>query len=534
MSRNQESHPLQSMVFSSGSESSSYSQEETFLLAKKLNNLIFYESSYTNSFIKTLPPNFEPQNTIWKDLLVQSKNQGKCGSCWAFASAGCYADRFNILSGHKFFNKLLSVLTLVLCNDLTGFLLEENIKELNTLNNPFRTNLKTAKTACNGNSLVTAFYYFKVFGVPRNSCLPYNKKHYLYDKLTKINWGFADTPTQVKNFDADFLGLGNYQKDIIIPSCFYFHPSSFQPYNFCYDNATLINTYKYGTPAQNFNSLLVYKVRNALENPDNIKAEIFKWGPVCSSFLVYQDFYSFNPTKDGVYIHDPSFTEIVGGHAIEIVGWGEYPDNKGKPIPFWWVKNSWGHKYGYNGYFRFLRGKNQCEIENNVICMLPNLFLDFKDKKKVLDFLAKIDSLDIFYEIPKNNKNILGNFFKKIVYTLGIGDPRLDYPSGFKIYKYLYLEVFLATEFLSIGSSVSSLYNSEDLKVAPGLDYSSPPGIEFPTDPEFMAGKSSLKELTFYSENYNNGNFFIALLLFFSLLLVFLIVLFLLFFGFRR
>ena len=101
MSRNQESHPLQSMVFSSGSESSSYSQEETFLLAKKLNNLIFYESSYTNSFIKTLPPNFEPQNTIWKDLLVQSKNQGKCGSCWAFSSAGCYADRFNILSGHK-------------------------------------------------------------------------------------------------------------------------------------------------------------------------------------------------------------------------------------------------------------------------------------------------------------------------------------------------------------------------------------------------------------------------------------------------
>lgn len=43
----------------------------------------------------------------------------------------------------------------------------------------------------------------------------------------------------------------------------------------------------------------------------------------------------------------------VGGHAIEVVGWGEENGDK-----FWWVKNSWTANWGINGYFKI--GINEC------------------------------------------------------------------------------------------------------------------------------------------------------------------------------
>ena len=43
----------------------------------------------------SLPKNFNGKE-IWKGLLSPVRNQGSCGSCWAFASVTCLADKFNI------------------------------------------------------------------------------------------------------------------------------------------------------------------------------------------------------------------------------------------------------------------------------------------------------------------------------------------------------------------------------------------------------------------------------------------------------
>lgn len=65
-------------------------------------------------------------------------------------------------------------------------------------------------------------------------------------------------------------------------------------------------------------------------------------GPITCALDVYEDFQVWKPA-DGVYIHEPVEGEEPGGHALLIVG---YDDEK----ECWIVKNSWGPKWGDQGY----------------------------------------------------------------------------------------------------------------------------------------------------------------------------------------
>jgi cathepsin B len=76
-----------------------------------------------------------------------------------------------------------------------------------------------------------------------------------------------------------------------------------------------------------------------------------------AAFTVYEGFENY---VSGVY-HKTS-DNILGGHAIKIVGWGV--DNGTK---YWKVANSWNPYWGENGYFRIVRGVNECGIEDSVV-----------------------------------------------------------------------------------------------------------------------------------------------------------------------
>ncbi|KAK6059366.1 papain family cysteine protease, partial [Cooperia oncophora] len=54
-----------------------------------------------------------------------------------------------------------------------------------------------------------------------------------------------------------------------------------------------------------------------------------------------------------------------GGHAVKIIGWGTEND-----VPYWIIANSWHDDWGEDGYFRFIRGINDCGIEEDVVAGL--------------------------------------------------------------------------------------------------------------------------------------------------------------------
>jgi cathepsin B len=88
-----------------------------------------------------------------------------------------------------------------------------------------------------------------------------------------------------------------------------------------------------------------------------------KNGPVVASFLVYEDFITY---KSGVYQHVTG--KSLGGHAIKIIGWGVE-----NGTPYWLITNSWNESWGDNGFFKIIRGKNHCNIENKVVASIPRL-----------------------------------------------------------------------------------------------------------------------------------------------------------------
>lgn len=75
-------------------------------------------------------------------------------------------------------------------------------------------------------------------------------------------------------------------------------------------------------------------------------------GPIEAAFQVYSDFMSY---KSGVYRRNSN--QLLGGHAVKIVGWGQDTDG----TEYWIVANSWGTTWGEQGFFRMAFG--QCGFE---------------------------------------------------------------------------------------------------------------------------------------------------------------------------
>ena len=87
-------------------------------------------------------------------------------------------------------------------------------------------------------------------------------------------------------------------------------------------------------------------------------------GPVQADFYVYQDFFAY---KSGIYSCPTNSTlKPLGRHSVKIVGYGMLKTNT-SVVDYWIVANSWGPKWGDDGFFKIAAGKETCQIDTQMI-----------------------------------------------------------------------------------------------------------------------------------------------------------------------
>ncbi|GAB1610555.1 uncharacterized peptidase C1-like protein F26E4.3, partial [Argonauta hians] len=144
-----------------------------------------------------------------------------------------------------------------------------------------------------------------------------------------------------------------------------------------------------GTPYKQHMKFKMTPPHRILNDEYTIQKQIYENGPVQAIFKVKEDFFVY---KSGVYRHVDTVSKLphpyhqTGSHSVRIIGWGVDYSN-GFRTKYWLCANSWGPYWGENGYFRILRGENECDIESFVIsawAQLPQKFQRFR-KRRSLD-----------------------------------------------------------------------------------------------------------------------------------------------------
>jgi len=208
-----------------------------------------------------IPDSFDSR-TKWANCptIKEVRDQGACGSCWAFGAVEAMSDRTCIHSGGKT-NVHISAEDLLSC---CGF---------------------SCGMGCNGGYPEAAWSYWKRHGLvtggqwnSTQGCRPYSIKsceHHIVGPKPACQKAIVPTPRCERTCEAGYKVSYN-------------------------------NDRHYGASS--------YSVRSSVSQ---IQTEIMTNGPVEGAFTVYADFPTY---KSGVYQHKTG--KALGGHAIRVLGWG--------------------------------------------------------------------------------------------------------------------------------------------------------------------------------------------------------------------
>ncbi|KAG4074808.1 hypothetical protein HA402_006447 [Bradysia odoriphaga] len=207
-----------------------------------------------------LPEQFDAREN-WPDCptIREIRDQGSCGSCWAFGAVEAMSDRVCIHSNATVHFRF-SADDLVSCCHTCGF-------------------------GCNGGFPGMAWRYWVHNGIvsggnfgSSQGCRPYEIapcEHHVNGTRPPCNGEEGNTPKCVHTCQDSYTK--SYKEDK-----------------------------NYGKSS--------YSVKR---NEADIRREIFQNGPVEGAFTVYEDLINY---KEGVYQHVEG--KMLGGHAIRILGWG--------------------------------------------------------------------------------------------------------------------------------------------------------------------------------------------------------------------
>ncbi|XP_072545980.1 cathepsin B-like [Salminus brasiliensis] len=214
---------------------------------------------YAGDFM--LPKNFDAREQ-WPHCptLKEIRDQGSCGSCWAFGAAEAISDRICIHSNGKLSVEISSEDLLTCCY--------------------------SCGMGCNGGYPSAAWQFWATEGLVSGGlynshfgCRPYSIEpceHHVNGTRPPCTGEGGDTPSCEQKCEPG--------------------------YSLSYKQDKHFGKQSYGVPS----------------DEKQIMQELYKNGPVEGAFTVYEDFLLY---KSGVYQHLRG--SAVGGHAIKILGWGE-------------------------------------------------------------------------------------------------------------------------------------------------------------------------------------------------------------------
>jgi len=134
--------------------------------------------------LRALPDAFDSR-TQWKNCVYAVKNQGKCGSCWAFAASEVLSDRLCIASEGKIMANL-SPQDLVSCDYLD--------------------------LGCNGGIPVMSWITLRFKGITTESCFPYTSGTGSVASCPFFNAKCADGAKWTKFYAANFYMFSTVQQ----------------------------------------------------------------------------------------------------------------------------------------------------------------------------------------------------------------------------------------------------------------------------------------------------------------------------------
>ncbi|CAP30146.2 Protein CBR-CPR-6 [Caenorhabditis briggsae] len=271
--------------------------------------------SKTKDLDLDIPESFDSRENWPKCQSIRNiRDQSSCGSCWAFGAVEAMSDRICIAS-HGELQVSLSADDLLSCCRSCGF-------------------------GCNGGDPLAAWRYWVKDGIVTGSNYTANSGC-KFPILTFQPYPFPPCEHHSKKTHFDPC-----------PHDLYPTPKCEKKCIADYTDKTYSEDKFYGHSA--------YGVKDDVEA---IQKELMTHGPLEIAFEVYEDFLNYD---GGVYVHTGG--KLGGGHAVKLIGWG-IEDG----IPYWTCANSWNTDWGEDGFFRILRGVDECGIESGVVGGIPKL-----------------------------------------------------------------------------------------------------------------------------------------------------------------
>ncbi|CAI5716959.1 unnamed protein product [Hyaloperonospora brassicae] len=254
-----------------------------------------------------------PTHLDWceRGFCVPSWNQHVpqyCGSCYAHGALSSAQDRIKILNARR--------------RKFTGA--DVMLGRQSFLNCAPGHGLSAG---CDGGEAQDVYEFMRRYGLPDESCLPYNATDH-----TKF--------TATVNNTCPPVGY--------CMNCMYTPTSRKTPQCF---PVTKVVRYRAKSHGHLSGELAMMK-------------EIMTGGPITCGISCSHEFnYEY---RAGILEDTTGFMDL--DHDVEVVGWGEENGTK-----YWHVRNSWGTYWGMNGFFKIVRGKNNLGIEADCAFMQPDI-----------------------------------------------------------------------------------------------------------------------------------------------------------------